>query len=253
MHSAAFIGEVAEVKEQYVADISDYRKYALLRALSAESDHKLGVCWMLTPDDGGADGKKLEYLQRPNEFRPHDPDLFDHLKVVVEHHPERTLEAIESAGLIADAEYFNEILPDDLKGREAYWAACKSKLAACDIVFFDPDNGLETSLVRGRKNSSKFIYFDEIASFFQDGKSLLIYQHFPRVQRDVFIESCRARIAKALGIDDIWAFTTKHVVFLLVVHPEQQASFGARAEAVANIFDPEFIRGYRLCSAEQAT
>ncbi len=246
MHSAPFIGEVAEVKEQYVADVSDYRKYALLRALADGGDRKLGVCWMLTPDDSGPDGKKLEYLQRPEEFRRHDLELFDHLKTVVEDHPERTLDAIERAGLIPGAEYFNEILPDDLKGPHAYRAPCKSGLAACDIIFFDPDNGLETSLVRGRKNSSKFIYLDEIASFFQAGKSLLIYQHFPRVQRDVFIESCRSRIASTLATDDVWAFTTKHVVFLLAIHPEQQVSLGTRAEEVSDIFDPEFIRGYRL-------
>lgn len=43
----------ARVKHQYVGDINDYRKYALLRALSAGGANRIGVCWMLTPDDGG--------------------------------------------------------------------------------------------------------------------------------------------------------------------------------------------------------
>ena len=48
------------MKHQYVGDISDYRKYVLLRALSAGGANRIGVCWMLTPDDGGADGAKLD-------------------------------------------------------------------------------------------------------------------------------------------------------------------------------------------------
>lgn len=50
------------MKEQYVGDISDYRKYALLRALSAGGANRIGVCWMLTPSDGSSDGNKLGYL-----------------------------------------------------------------------------------------------------------------------------------------------------------------------------------------------
>lgn len=49
------------MKHQYVGDINDYRKYALLRALSSGGTNQVGVCWMLTPDDGGADGAKLAY------------------------------------------------------------------------------------------------------------------------------------------------------------------------------------------------
>ena len=39
------------MKEQYVGDVSDYRKYALLRALSQSGTIKVGVCWMLTLPD----------------------------------------------------------------------------------------------------------------------------------------------------------------------------------------------------------
>lgn len=41
------------MKHQYIGDINDYRKYALLRTLSADGVNRIGVCWMLTPDDGG--------------------------------------------------------------------------------------------------------------------------------------------------------------------------------------------------------
>ena len=49
------------MKEQYVGDISDYRKYALLRALAGPGGLKPRVCWMLTPPDQRADGNKVGY------------------------------------------------------------------------------------------------------------------------------------------------------------------------------------------------
>ncbi|CAA9432540.1 MAG: hypothetical protein AVDCRST_MAG37-733 [uncultured Rubrobacteraceae bacterium] len=50
------------MKNQYFGDVSDYRKYGLLRVLSSEGEISTGVCWMLTPSDGRTDGRKLEYL-----------------------------------------------------------------------------------------------------------------------------------------------------------------------------------------------
>ena len=40
------------MKDQYVGDISDFFKYALLRRIQAAGG-KLVVCWMLTESDGG--------------------------------------------------------------------------------------------------------------------------------------------------------------------------------------------------------
>jgi hypothetical protein len=41
------------MKEQYVGDVNDYRKYALLRHFAIECGLRVGVCWMLTPPDTG--------------------------------------------------------------------------------------------------------------------------------------------------------------------------------------------------------
>ena len=54
--------EVA-MKVQYFGDVNDYRKYILLRRISSEL--KIGVCWMLTPDDGRPDGANRGYLTDP--------------------------------------------------------------------------------------------------------------------------------------------------------------------------------------------
>lgn len=56
--------ERPKVKDQYVGDICDFFKYALLRRIQAAGG-KLVVCWMLTESDGGSDGCKRAYLGDP--------------------------------------------------------------------------------------------------------------------------------------------------------------------------------------------
>jgi hypothetical protein len=45
------------MKNQYFGDVNDYRKYGLLRSLTAGGRITTTVCWMLTPDDGRPDGR----------------------------------------------------------------------------------------------------------------------------------------------------------------------------------------------------
>ena len=231
------------MKHQYVGDINDYRKYALLRALSADGQNHIGVCWMLTPDDGGADGGKLAYLQQPEHFRRFDPELFDILAHVAAEPDRRRLQTIENSGTVAGARYCNETLPDDLVNRAAYMERCVSQLGDTELVFFDPDNGLEVSLPKGRKNSSKYLYLDEVAAFYRTSKSLLIYQHFPRVERSTFITQRIEQLRSAAPGCAVWTYTTAHVVFFLLIHPESPARLAVAAIEACTRWDPSYIQG----------
>jgi hypothetical protein len=234
------------VKHQYVGDINDYRKYALLRALSAGGANRVGVCWMLTPDDGGADGGKLAYLGQPERHRRFDPELFDILARAASEPDRRRLQTIEDSEAIPGALYHNETLPDDAPSRAAFMERCSSQFHDAELVFFDPDNGLEVSLPKGRKNSSKYLYLDEVAAFYEAGKSLLIYQHFPRVERKAFLASCTGRLRGVAPGCTVWAFTTSHVVFLLLVHPESPARLAVAALEACGSLDPAFVWGVYL-------
>lgn len=234
------------MKEQYVGDISDYRKYTLLRALSAAGRVRIGVCWMLTPSDGSSDGNRLDYLKRPEQYRSYDPGLFDLLAHTAAEPDRRRLHSIEESGAIAGAAYYNEPLHDDAARRSLFMDRCLSEFRDVDLAFFDPDNGLETALPKGRKNSSKYIYLDELAAFYAAGKSLLIYQHFPHIQRSVFIASCRERLHSIAPDAAIWTFTTAHVVFLLLVHPESRARLAIAAMGACGRWESNFIRGEYL-------
>ena len=235
------------MKEQYIGDINDYRKYALLRALSADGRQKVGVCWMLTPSDGRNDGNFLAYLKRPGEFRRHDPDLFDLLARLAGDFTTRRLIEIESSGIIAGAKYFNAETPQDRVRREAYFLECAVAFADRDLVFFDPDNGLDVlSIPKGRKDSPKFVFLDEVEGFYAAGKSILIYQHFPRVQRDAFAASCATRLKTVAPGAEIWRFATSHVLFLLLIHPDAPSSLTEALHDASGRWDPSFMSASKL-------
>ncbi len=243
MHTACIHeSEGMHVKDQYVGDINDYRKYTLLRALAAGGANKIGVCWMLTPSDGSSDGQKLAYLSQPERYRQFDPVLFDILREAARAPDTRRLQTIENSGVIPGAIYCNGMLPDEISGRQQFIKRCAAELTSTDLVFFDPDNGLEVnSKPKGRRDSSKFLYFDEVADFYASRKSLLIYQHFPRIERNSFISSCAERLRSIVSGAALWVFSTPHVAFFLVIHPESPARLAVAAMEARRHLEEGFI------------
>ena len=70
------------MQNRYVGDIGDYLKLGILRALSP--GFHLGIVWWLLPDEGhNRDGRHISYLNRPDQWRHFDPDLFDTLRGIV--------------------------------------------------------------------------------------------------------------------------------------------------------------------------
>ncbi len=205
------------MKNQYFGDVNDYRKYGLLRSLVTDSGLKLLVAWMLTPDDGGADGSKTAYLSQPEKFGKHDPELYQGLRGFLVRGAGRRVSMIADSHLLAGAGYFSDIVPDASRHREGWFDSLQERARAYDLVFLDPDNGLEVrSKPIGRKDSSKYVAWQEVCELWESGKSLLIYQHFRRVKRPVFIEQMAGELRDRLGAPLIEAFSTAGVLFLLV-------------------------------------
>lgn len=232
-----------EMKAQYIGDVSDYKKYVLLRALlKGPGKLKLGVIWMLTPPDGRADGNKITYLNDPLKWRDYDPSLFELLRGVVGASEERTLALVENSAVIPNAQFFGELLPDEIIGRNSYFRSALDCLSTADIIFFDPDNGIEVqSVPKGRRLSSKYVYRDEIEDVFESGKSVLIYQHFTREQRDSFVSRICAGLSMMLPRATIWEFRTSHVTFLLLVHPRHRRTLGETAASLMCTWTANFI------------
>lgn len=215
------------MKDQYVGDVNDYLKYALLRAVVASDE--LVVAWMLTASDGRMDGQRLGYLNQPAVFRHLDPTLFDQLGSLVRSN-RRTVAAVEASGVLENATYLSDVLEDDLGSRESYFESLRSLAQGRRMVFFDPDNGLEVlSVARGRRSSSKYLYWLEAATMFREGHSLVIYQHFPRRPRHAFLETWFQRGQNKLGCETVVAFTTSHTAFLIIPQPAHAEGLSQRA------------------------
>ena len=230
------------MKEQYVGDENDYRKYALLRLLAGEAESSIGVCWMLTPPDSRADGNEIKYLKRPGKWAQFDPPLFELLRSLVGEPDRRRLSAIEDSDILPGAVYFDRFLSDAGEERRRYFEEARTKFASCDLVFFDPDNGIEVpGTAKGRKDSAKYIYWDEITSVYRAGQSIIIYQHFPREERNAFIARLGRRFLDAAPDATLWTFRTAHVVFLLAINPEHREEMLARANDVARRWPRGFI------------
>lgn len=219
------------MKNQYAGDVNDFRKYAILRAL-ASSGIKISICWMLTADDTGSDGKRLCYLQEPETWAPLDPDLYASLGELVRTKT-RSVADIERCGSLDGFRFYGDPVPADRTRRTAFLTALLEKSSGtADLIFFDPDNG-----VRDRRfvpnPSEKHLYWHEVATAFAWGFSVLFYQHFPRLPRKEFIEQ-GARIAAArTGATCIYSFQTPDVVYFLIAQERHRERLRALSNASA--------------------
>lgn len=181
------------MRDNYVGDVGDYYKYGLLRALCGDT-LKLGVAWYLYTDPcNPTDGRHLQYLtaQKRDSYRPCDPALYDKLGQLVAENARSVVEIRRRCILPADT-LFHEVplslssLPKGnaaamqkrLDQRRQWLNGALVATAAADIVFFDPDNGLQVeSVPQHHDRGPKFTFYDELLPFWQRGQSLVIYQH----------------------------------------------------------------------------
>ena len=224
----------ARMKNQYFGDINDYRKYGLLRALQSTGNGSLLVAWMLTPDDGGRDGKFRSYLDSPDGWSKYDPDLFAGLAGLLRSASQPSVSLIESSKLLPRTCYYAPVVPDGRLERDAWRKNLLDKASGVDLVYLDPDNGIEVpSKPVGRKGSSKYVTWQEVKKLWEAGCSLLIYQHFPREPREDFAKRIVSKLASCTGASFAEAFRTPHVLFLLVAQDRHAAQVRSAVELLS--------------------
>ena len=150
-------------------------------------------------------------------YRHHDPALFDLLHDKVHRRGLRNVNTAYMPRILPNSWLYDDLVPTDRISRKTWFETFLRKAHGSDLVFFDPDNGLEVSSVScGTKDSPKYLYWSEVEQAYDEGHSLLVYQHFPRVSRDVFIPSLAARFRDVASANAIQAFSTSHVIFFLI-------------------------------------
>jgi hypothetical protein len=219
------------MKNQYFGDVNDYRKYGLLRSILAASDLRMLVAWMLTPDDDRSDGNFTDYLSDDSSLGGHDPQLFAALRAFLADGQQRTVALIEQSELLPRSRYFSQLVPDKAKARGQWFRALRGAAQDTDIVFLDPDNGIEVRSVRyGRRNSSKYVFWREVEELAAMGKSLVIYQHFRRENRDAFVARMKSELQQRTRMSFVVGRRTSHVLFLVAAQESHRDAIEAGLE-----------------------
>jgi hypothetical protein len=205
------------LKNQYFGDVNDYQKYSVLRALSTGTGIRTTVCWALTSDDDRSDGSRVAYLSHPNSWRPREPEVFDILRDAVVRRRTRSVRVLERSRLLENCRYWRREIPTSEAQRRGYFDRLFSFAQGSDLMFFDPDNGLEVkSCPPGGTHSSRYIYWGELQMAWSRGHSILVYQHFPRVARAPFVRRLTEAISSTTAVRCVIAIRTSRVVFLLI-------------------------------------
>jgi len=64
-------------------------------------------------------------------------------------------------------------------------------LTSADVVFLDPDNGIETPTAKMTKpDAVKYAFINEIKQYYDQGQSVIIYNHRNRQQLADFAIKC---------------------------------------------------------------
>ena len=237
------------MKNQFVADVNDYFKYGLLRALARQFvDAPLGVWWMLTKDDAGGHGDKRGYLDDPHSYGACDSELFASLKEIAAP-SNRNVLAVERSNVIPGAHYWphsgdtrqtadtmakasHDVL-DDPAQRATDFNRLLAYFDSCPVVFIDPDNGVETKTTA---RSERHVRWTELQALFRAGKSLVVYQHKQNGKSlDDLLPTLAERWRSSLGIDAFGIACGTgpkkgQVGFLMIPQPDVATSFVRAAE-----------------------
>ena len=180
------------MRDDFACDIGDFGKYGLLRYLSGATGLTLGILWMMTRSSGAV-GRNRDYLDDPagnQQVASCDRVLFDAL-AELKNQGRCSLDAIERSAILPHGTLYHTEPLDDfpfkgsaapVPGRRDLWfdAAVRS-LAPAGLVLLDPDTGLEVpSISRHRSGNARYVYYEELTSFWNQDQSLLVYHHLPR-------------------------------------------------------------------------
>jgi hypothetical protein len=183
------------MRYNFVNDIGDYAKYALLRALCASEevlDMRLGVIWYLTVhQELNSDGRKRAHLSHKG-WDGLDSELLGKMRSIEENLRDQSdlhLSLVEQADILPkDTVFFSDPLPNTagspLKRREeraSWFARAQEVVADCQLIFLDPDNGLEVrSIGSSSQLAGKYATVAEISSLLSTGAGVVFYQHGDR-------------------------------------------------------------------------
>lgn len=180
------------MQDRYAGDVGDFGKFSLLRSLCDATNNKLGVVWYRFPDEShNKDGRHIDYISN-SEYRICDKELIQRLSRVVT--GERSIAHLEKLNILPDNTVyysntlnFHETYTTQTKvhkaarcnGRQQWLNDAVKAVSQCNIVFVDPDNGIEIPSISNihQMKSGKYAYISELQALFRNKDACIIYQH----------------------------------------------------------------------------
>lgn len=164
-----------------MGDIGDFGKYGLLNEIFNQSNGhiRLGVNWYkATKEENNNDGKHIDYLENTLKDRSSYiqcfPELYDKLKYIVQN-GKRCLSEIEDNQILPEnTVFYSRPIPysaSNYNKRELerihWFNRSVTDLINTDIIFVDPDNGIESDTAKKTKtNAIKYVFKDEIKEYY---------------------------------------------------------------------------------------
>ena len=182
------------MQDRYAGDVGDYGKFALLQAMEAQG-LKLGISWYRTETAAYEIHHDGNY-GIPSEFAECDSKLSAALNAIFYDTDSRSVQKLEEAGLLKCSSFIHDLVPREIQARSDWHQHALAYFSDCDLVFLDPDNGLEVKSVKaGTQKSVKYVCMNEIAEYVAAGKSVIFYNHRPRKKAEVYFAEYAARFA----------------------------------------------------------
>ena len=186
------------MKNQYTGDVGDYTKLGVMRGLE-QAGFSIGLNWYLTPDEPEhsktfTDGKHTKFLECDCDTP--DKDLHCALqKIGLSNN--RTVARLERAKLFKNVLFWNKML--EAKNRDKWHLEALKKLSKQDVIFLDPDNGLEVKSTNPySKNGNKYTTYQEVADYYAKGSTVIIYNHRDRKPESEYLK----RFYRFKGMDE---------------------------------------------------
>lgn len=176
------------MKNQYAGDVGDYTKLGILRGLE-KVGLSIGLNWYLTPDESElsktfTDGKHTKFLKYDCDTP--DKELHCALKKIGLS-DKRTVIRLERAKLFKNALFWNKML--EAQNRDKWHLEALKKLHNQDVIFLDPDNGLEVKSTNPySKNGNKYTTYKEAADYYVQGATVIIYNHRDRKPEEDYLK-----------------------------------------------------------------
>jgi len=214
------------MQTRYIGDVGDFGKYGLLRALIGEFPAEsakllLGVVWYLvSKHEANNDGKHDSYLNLKDttaqkrfasSFRECDTKLYDALRGLRLHQKFQMADIHDSNLFPKDTKFYDAALSyidlpwkgpatadRRIQHRTAWFEGALKATQGCEVVFVDPDNGLESGVQNHELAAPKYAYFDELKQLARRGQSLVIYHHFNRQREQTHNKQLRDRLKELI-------------------------------------------------------